>query len=53
MATHFMIVHIIFSSVWFAEWPPFWKEVPLGGPYVLFRILTACNFSYLRAGIWF
>ena len=22
---HFMFVHYTFSSVWVAEWPPFWK----------------------------
>ena len=24
---HLMFVHIIFSSVWVAEWPPFEKEL--------------------------
>ena len=24
---HLMCVYIIFSSVWVAEWPPFWKEL--------------------------
>ena len=23
--SHFMFVHYIFSSVWIAEWPPFWE----------------------------
>ena len=22
---HFMFVHYTFSSVWVAEWPPFWE----------------------------
>ena len=25
---HLTCVHIIFSSVSVAEWPPFWKELP-------------------------
>ena len=43
---HLMIVHIIVSSVWVAEWPPSGKELP-----TRLTMFTICNFSYLR--FWF
>ena len=39
MTFHLTCVHIIFSSVWVAEWPTFGKSCSL-------CILTICNFSY-------
>ena len=50
MTFHLICVHINFRSVWFAEWPPFWKD--------LLNLLTICslctltiyNFSFSRFG---
>ena len=39
-------VHIIFSSVWVAEWPPFGKELLTRLAICSLCILTICNFSY-------
>ena len=43
---HHMCVHIIFSSVWAAEWPPFGKEVLTWLTICSLCILSICNFSY-------
>ena len=43
---HLMFVHIIFNSIWVAEWPPFWEELL---PRLIINslcIMTICNFSY-------
>ena len=45
-----MFVHIIFSSVWVAEWPPFGKELLTRLTISYLCILTICNFSYIRFG---
>ena len=36
MTFHLMCVHIIFGSVWVADWPPLGNSCSLGWPYVLF-----------------
>ena len=41
-----MCVHIFFSSIWVAEWPPFGKELPIRLTICSLCILTICNFSY-------
>ena len=58
MTFHLMFAHIIFSSVWVAEWPPFGKALPTRLTICCLCILTFCNFSYfpflvLRAGFGF
>ena len=40
-----MCVHVIFSSVWFAEWPPFGKELLTRLTICSLCIWTICNFS--------
>ena len=47
-----------FSSVYVAEWPPFWKELLTRLTVCSLYILTICNFSYfpfmvLMAGFGF
>ena len=37
---HLTCVNIIFSSVWVAEWPPFWKQL-------LTRLTICLYFDYL------
>ena len=51
-----MFVHIIFSSVSIAEWPPFGKELPTRLTicylvFCLFVILVICRFGF-EGGIW-
>ena len=41
---HLMCVHIIFSSVWVAEWPSFGKERLTRFTICSLCILTICNF---------
>ena len=41
-----MCVHIIFSLVCVAEWPPFGKELLTRLAICSLCILTICNFSY-------
>ena len=48
---HLMCVHIIFSSVWVAEWQPFGKELLIPLTICSFCILTICHFSYFP--FWF
>ena len=43
---HLMIVHISFSSVCVAEWPPFGKELPTRLAVCSHCILSICNCSY-------
>ena len=45
-----MFVHIMFSSVHVAEWPPFGKELLTRLTICSLSILTICNFSYFRLG---
>ena len=53
MTFHLMFVHIIFSSVWVAEWPLFGNSCSLGLPYnCSLCILTICNFSYIPFWFW-
>ena len=40
------VVHIIFSSVWVAEWPPFRKQLRTRINIYSLSILTIYNFSY-------
>ena len=40
---HFMFVLYTFSSVWFAEWPPFGKYLPAGFAICSHCILSICN----------
>ena len=46
MTFRLMCVLIIFSSVWFAEWPPFGKEFLTRLTICSLCIVTICNFSY-------
>ena len=46
MKFHFMFVHIIYSSAWAAEWPPFEKELLTQLTICSLSILTICNFGY-------
>ena len=46
-----MFVHIIFSSVWVAEWPSFGKELLTRLTICSLCILTICKFSYFP--FWF
>ena len=43
---HLMCFHILFRSVWVAEWPPFGKELLTRLTICSFCILTICNLSY-------
>ena len=46
MTFYLLCVHIIFSSAWIVEWPPFGKELLTRLTIImLFCILTICNFS--------
>ena len=48
-----MYVHIIFSSVWVAEWPPFGKELLTQFTICSLCIVTICNISFSFEGwIW-
>ena len=47
-----MYVHIVFSSVWIAEWPPFEKEMLTRRTIYSLCILTICNFSYFPFWFW-
>ena len=42
---HLLSVHIIFCSVWVAEWPPFGKELLTRLTICSLCSLTICNFS--------
>ena len=58
MTFHLTCAHIILSSVWGAEWPPFGKRLLTRLTICSLCILTTCNFSYfhvlvLRAGFGF
>ena len=57
MTFHLMFVHIIFSSVWVAKWPPFGKELPTRLTICFLCILTICNSVFtvlvLRVGYGF
>ena len=58
MTFHFMCVHIIFSSVFVAEWSPFGKYLLTRLTICSLCILTICNISnfpffVLRAGFGF
>ena len=48
---HLMFVYYTFSSVWVAEWPPFWKLLPTRLAICFHCILSICNFSYFP--FWF
>ena len=48
---HLMIVNIIFSLVWVAEWPPSGKKLPTRLTICSLCILTICYFSYFP--FWF
>ena len=56
MTFHLMFVHIIFNSLWVAEWPPFWKELPIRFTICSLSISTTRDFSYFpfgfEDGIW-
>ena len=51
MTFHLMYVHVIFSSVKVAEWPPFGRELLTLFTICSLCILTICNFSYFP--LWF
>ena len=46
MTFHLTCVHIIFSSGWVAEWPPFGKKLLTRLTICSLSILTICKFSY-------
>ena len=46
---HLLFVHIIFSSVGVAEWPPFGKELSVDICFLC--ILTIYNFSFSHLGL--
>ena len=52
-----MFVQDTFSSVWFAEWLPFGKELPTRLAVCSHCIVSICNFSYFpfcfEGGVWF
>ena len=48
---HLKCVHIIFSSVWVAEWPPFGKKLLTRLTICSLCIFTICNLSYFP--FWF
>ena len=48
--SHLTCVHIIFSSVWVAEWPPFRKYLLTQLTICSLYILTICNFSHFLFG---
>ena len=55
---HLMCVHIIFSSVWVAEWPALGKELLIRLTICSLCFLTICKSSFfpvlvLRAGFGF
>ena len=56
MTFHLMFVHIIFSSVWVAKWPPFGKELPTRLTLCSLCSLTICSLVFYRfifeGGIW-
>ena len=53
MTFRLICVHIIFSSVWVAEWPPYWKELPTRLTICSLCNLPICNFSFGFEGwIW-
>ena len=47
---HLMCVHIIFGSVWVAEWPPFGNKLLTRLNICFLCILIVCNFSCPRFG---
>ena len=51
MTFHLMCGHIIFSSVWVAEWPHFGKELLTRLTICCLCILTICNFPFLSGGL--
>ena len=51
MTFHLTCVHISFSSVLVAEWPPFGKKLLTLFPICYLCILTICNISYFP--FWF
>ena len=40
---HLMFVYYTFSSVWVAEWPPFWKKLPARLAICSHCLLSICN----------
>ena len=51
MTFHLTCVHIIFSSVLDAKWPPFWKKLLNRLPICSLHVLTICYFSFFP--FWF
>ena len=51
MTFHLTCVHIIFSSVWIAEWPSLGKKLLTLLTICSLCILTIFNFSYFP--VWF
>ena len=47
MTFHLTCVHIIFSSVLVADWPPFGKELLSRLTIYSLCILAICNFSWI------
>ena len=50
MTFHLIFVHIVFSSVWVAEWSPFGKELLTRLTICSLRSFTIHNFSYFPCG---
>ena len=51
MTFHLTCVHVIFTSVWVAEWPPFRKNLLTRLTICPLCILVICNFNYFP--FWF
>ena len=51
MSFRLMCVHIIFSSVSVAEWPPFRKKLLTRLTICFLCILTICNFPFWFLGL--
>ena len=49
---HHMFVHYTFSSVWVAEWSPFWKYLPTRLAICFRCILSVCDFGYFSFWFW-
>ena len=46
-----MFVHYTFSSVWVAEWPPFWKIVARSVGHMFSFVMFISHFGF-KSGIW-
>ena len=52
MTFHLTCVHIIFGSVWVAEWPPFGKQLLTRLTICSLCVLAVCDLSYFPFWLW-